>query len=73
VNDIVRLVLGAAAPTDRAVALPAGVHAEAIRALIDPGHTAFMTCGNPGMIGDLREPVARLGVTTYLTEEFWKA
>lgn len=73
VNEVVRLVLGADLPPDRTVALPDGVTVSGLRALIDPGLTAFYTCGNPGMIEDLRAPAADLGVTTYLTEEFWKA
>jgi len=32
-----------------------------------------MACGNPGMIEDLKEPVAHLGIGAYLVEEFWKA
>lgn len=73
VNEVVRLMLGADLPAGRTVALPDGVTASGLRALIDPGLTAFYTCGNPGMIEDLRAPAADLGVTTYLTEEFWKA
>jgi len=73
INEVVRHVIGAPIPAGRTVALPDGVTAAGLRALIDPGLTAFYTCGNPGMIDDLREPVAALGVTTYLTEEFWKA
>ena len=46
---------------------------EAVRSLIDPADTAFLACGNPGMIDDLKEPIAAIGVSTYLVEEFWKA
>lgn len=72
VNEVVRHVLGAPIPEGRVVGMPAGVDREAVRALIDPAKTAFMACGNPGMIEDLKEPIAHLGVTTYLVEEFWK-
>lgn len=73
VNEVVRHVLDQPLPAGRSVALPAGVDRAQVRALIDPARTAFMTCGNPGMIEDLREPAAAIGVGTYLTEEFWKA
>lgn len=73
VNESVRLVLGADLLADRLVALPKGMDPQEVRHLIDPGQTAILACGNPGMIEDLREPAARIGITTYLTEEFWKA
>lgn len=73
VNEVVRHVLGAEIPPGRHVALPTGIDREYLRSLIDPGQTAVFTCGNPGMIEDLREPVAAMGIDTYLTEEFWKA
>jgi len=71
VNEVVRHVIGAEIPAGRSVVLPVGVDVAALRALIAPADTAFMTCGNPGMIKDLEEPVKHLGVTTSLCEEFW--
>jgi ferredoxin-NADP reductase len=76
VNEVVRHVFGHPIPEGRSVALPEGVDAAALKAhaLPDAGaSTAFMACGNPGMIEDLKEPIHALGVTTYLVEEFWKA
>lgn len=73
VNEVVRLAIGARLPEGRVVAMPAGIDAATVRALIDPAKTAFMACGNPGMIEDLKEPIAHLGVSTYLVEEFWKS
>jgi ferredoxin-NADP reductase len=73
VNEVVRTVLGQPIPAGRSVELPPGVTAASIRDLIVPADTAFMACGNPGMIEDLTEPIAHLGVSTYLVEEFWKA
>ncbi len=73
VNEVVRTVLGQPIPAGRSVEMPPGVTAESIRDLIVPADTAFMACGNPGMIEDLKEPIAHLGVSTYLVEEFWKA
>ena len=73
VNEVVRTVLGQPIPAGRSVEMPPGVTAESIRELIVPADTAFMACGNPGMIEDLKEPIAHLGVSTYLVEEFWKA
>lgn len=73
VNEVVRHILGAPIPEGRTVSLPTGVDGAAIKALLDPSRTAFMACGNPGMIEDLKEPIAHHGVTTYLVEEFWKA
>ena len=73
VNEVVRHVLGQPLPEGRSVEMPAHLDAAAVRELIDPGHTAFLACGNPGMIEDLKEPIHALGVTHYLVEEFWKA
>ena len=73
VNEVVRHVLGQPLPTGRSVEMPTGIDAAAIRELIEPTKTAFLACGNPGMIEDLKEPIAHLGVNTYLVEEFWKA
>jgi ferredoxin--NADP+ reductase len=73
VNEVVRHVFGQPIPPGRTVALPKGMEVEALRALVDPAQTAFMTCGNPGMIEDLKEPAQALGVGPYLVEEFWKA
>ena len=73
VNEVVRAVLGQPLPAGRSVELPPHVDAEAVRSLIDPADTAFLACGNPGMIDDLKEPIAAIGVSTYLVEEFWKA
>ena len=75
VNEVVRRVIGAALPEGRSVTLPEGVDAALLKAHIF-GHThadtGFMACGNPGMIEDLKEPLAHAGVTSYLVEEFWK-
>ncbi|HYE08253.1 MAG TPA: hypothetical protein VEL07_22255 [Planctomycetota bacterium] len=73
VNEVVRMVLDQPLTPGRVVTMPQGIEAAAVRALIDPAQTAFMTCGNPGMIEDLREPAKAIGVGTYLVEEFWKA
>ena len=73
VNEVVRHVLGQPLPAGRTVEMPNGIAAEAVRALIDPTKTAFLACGNPGMIEDIKEPIAHIGVATYLVEEFWKA
>jgi ferredoxin-NADP reductase len=73
VNEVVRHVFGLPIPEGRSVAMPEGVDAAALRALVVPAESAFMTCGNPGMIEDLKEAAHALGVGTYLCEEFWKA
>lgn len=73
VNEVVRHVFNQPITPGRTVSLPHGMDKAHLQALIDPAQTAFMTCGNPGMIEDLHEPVKALGVHTYLTEEFWKA
>jgi ferredoxin-NADP reductase len=73
VNEVVRHVLDQPIPEGRVVALPEGVDRAALKELIKPDDTAFMTCGNPGMIEDLKEPAHALGIGTYLVEEFWKA
>ena len=73
VNEVVRHVLGAPVPAGRRVAMPAGIEAAAVKALIDPTRTAVLACGNPGMIEDLKEPIAVSGIDRYLVEEFWKA
>jgi ferredoxin-NADP reductase len=73
VNEVVRLVFGQPIPEGRVVALPEGVDQLALKELVRPDETAFMTCGNPGMIEDLKEPAHAIGVGTYLVEEFWKA
>ena len=65
--------VGQPIPEGRVVALPEGVDGAALRESIKPDETAFMTCGNPGMIEDLKEPAHAIGVGTYLVEEFWKA
>jgi ferredoxin-NADP reductase len=73
INEVVRLVLGQPLPPGKTVTLPAGMHAEAIREDIVASESAFLTCGNPGMIEDLRHPAAELGIAPYLVEEYWKA
>jgi ferredoxin-NADP reductase len=73
VNEVVRHVLEQPIAAGRTVTLPQGMDKAELRALIDPAKTAFMTCGNPGMIEDLKEPAKAIGVETYLVEEFWKA
>ena len=73
VNEVVRHVLGQPLPHGRHVEMPGHVDAASIRELIVPEDTAFLACGNPGMIEDLKEPIAHIGVSTYLVEEFWKA
>jgi ferredoxin-NADP reductase len=73
VNEVVRYVFDQPITPGRAISLPHGMEKTTLRALIDPAKTAFMTCGNPGMIEDLHEPAKAIGVETYLTEEFWKA
>jgi ferredoxin-NADP reductase len=72
VNEVVRHVFGQPIPEGRTVALPDGVEVSALRELVKPEATAFMACGNPGMIEDLKEPVQTLGIGHYLIEEFWK-
>ena len=77
VNEVVRLVLGQPNEPGRVVDLPPDLDAREIRDLIAPNgdasKTAFLACGNPGMIDDLREPLHAIGCSTYLVEEFWKA
>jgi ferredoxin-NADP reductase len=76
VNEVVRHTFGWTVPEGRTVALPEGVDAAALRAHVlgaGTGEVAFMACGNPGMIEDLKEPIAHAGIGTYLVEEFWKA
>ena len=73
VNEVVRLVLGQPNAPGRVVEMPEGVDAAAVRAKIDPATTAFLACGNPGMIEDIKEPIHAIGCPTYLVEEFWKA
>jgi NAD(P)H-flavin reductase len=76
VNEVVRQVFGWPIPEGRTVVLPEGVDGAALRAQVfanGAGDIAFMACGNPGMIEDLKEPIAHAGIGTYLVEEFWKA
>ncbi|MBA3707689.1 MAG: hypothetical protein H0W83_02570 [Planctomycetes bacterium] len=73
VNEVVRFVFDQPIPEGRVVALPDGMDRQALKELVRGDDTAFMTCGNPGMIEDLKEPAHALGVGTYLVEEFWKA
>jgi ferredoxin-NADP reductase len=73
VNELVRYVFNQPITPGRTVALPQGMDKTHLQGLVDPARTAFMACGNPGMIEDLREPVKHIGVETYLVEEFWKA
>lgn len=73
VNEVARLVLGQPNAPGRVVEMPVGVDAAALKARIDPATTAFLACGNPGMIEDLKEPIAAIGCGTFLVEEFWKA
>ncbi len=73
VNELVRLVLGQPVNATREVALPEGQTADGLRALIDPAQTAVLACGNPGMLEDIKEPIAHTGIATYLVEEYWKA
>ena len=68
VNQLVRLVLGQGGEGH----LPASLNLAALRQDLDPARTAVLACGNPGMIADLREPVLTTGITTFLSEEFWK-
>lgn len=76
VNEVVRHAFGWPIPEGRTVSLPEGVDVAALTAHVFGNGAAdvgFMACGNPGMIEDLKEPIAHAGVTTYLVEEFWKA
>jgi ferredoxin-NADP reductase len=76
VNEVVRQVFGQSVAAGREVTLPQGVDGAALKAhALGEGaaSVAFMACGNPGMIEDLKEPVAHLGIGAYLVEEFWKA
>ncbi len=73
INEIVRYAFDQPLPEGRTVSLPEDQGHAHLKALLTPGDTAFMACGNPGMIEDLREPIKALGVDTYLVEEFWKA
>jgi ferredoxin-NADP reductase len=76
VNEVVRHVFDQPIPAGRSVTLPDGVDAVALKAQVlsdGAAQVAFMACGNPGMIDDLKEPVASLGIGAYLVEEFWKA
>ena len=73
VNEVVRHVLGQPIPEGRTVTMPEGVDRAAVFNQIVPAETAFLACGNPGMIEDIKEPIHTIGVGTYLVEEFWKA
>lgn len=73
VNELVRHVFDQPLPEGRSAALPEGMDKAQLRELVRPEETAFMACGNPGMIEDLKEPVHALGIGAYLVEEFWKA
>jgi ferredoxin--NADP+ reductase len=77
VNEVVRLVLGQPNAPGRTIEMPAGIDAAAVRERIAPAGnaaaTAFLACGNPGMIEDIKEPIHAIGCPTYLVEEFWKA
>jgi NAD(P)H-flavin reductase len=76
VNEVVRHSFGFGVPEGRTVTLPEGVDGDALKAHVfaaGAGEVAFMACGNPGMIEDLKEPLAHAGVGSYLVEEFWKA
>jgi ferredoxin-NADP reductase len=76
VNEVVRHVFDQPIPAGRTVSMPEGVDAAALRAHVLAGgaaQVAFMGCGNPGMIEDLKAPIASLGIGAYLIEEFWKA
>jgi ferredoxin/flavodoxin---NADP+ reductase len=76
VNEVVRHVFDWGIPAGRTVAMPEGVDAAALKANVfanGADDIAFLACGNPGMIEDIKEPIAHAGITTYLVEEFWKA
>jgi ferredoxin-NADP reductase len=76
VNEVVRQVFAWGVPEGRTVVLPEGVDAAALKAhVLGNGidEVAFLACGNPGMIEDIKEPIAHAGIGTYLVEEFWKA
>ncbi len=76
VNEVVRTVFGWDIPAGRTVELPTGVDGPTLKNdLLSAGaeQVAFLACGNPGMIDDLKEPIAAAGIGTYLVEEFWKA
>ena len=68
VNHLVRQVLGQGG----AGSLPPQVTLDTLRHDLAPERTAVLACGNPGMIADLRQAVADAGITTFLSEEFWK-
>jgi ferredoxin-NADP reductase len=72
INEVVRLVLGQDLPAGKTVTLPTGMVVEELREMIVPAESAFMTCGNPGMIEDLKHPAEKLGISPYLVEEYWK-
>ena len=71
VNELVRHVFNQPVTPARRLALPQGVEKALLEQLVDPRETAFLACGNPGMIEDLREPIKAIGVEQYLVEEFW--
>jgi ferredoxin-NADP reductase len=77
VNEVVRHAFSFGGIAEgRTVTLPDGVDANQLRQTVfekGADHVAFLACGNPGMIEDLKEPLAHAGVGTYLVEEFWKA
>jgi len=76
VNEVVRHTFGWPVPEGRTVALPEDVDGAALKAHVfanGTGDIGFMACGNPGMIEDLKEPIAHAGIGTYLIEEYWKA
>lgn len=72
VNEVIRHILGQPIPEGRSVAMPAGIDRDLILREMIPSETAFLICGNPGMIEDLKAPIHAIGVDTHLVEEFWK-
>ncbi len=72
VNDLLRLVLGSPLPPGKTITLPTTLAPDDLRSRLAPTEAAFLLCGNPGMIDDLRDPLAQAGASLVLTEEFWK-
>lgn len=76
VNEMARWILGQPVAEAERIALPEGLERAALAVqagLGDPARTAWLACGNPHMIDDLRDVGRQAGIGGFLAEEFWKA
>ncbi len=75
VNELLRWLVGLPVPDASRLSLPAGLDRSLVRDRIlsaAPGRIAWLACGNPHMIEDLRLVAREAGVGNFLAEEFWK-